>query len=67
MHKEQILNWLLANETYQKAIVFTNTRAAAERIYGRLVAQDYKAFVLHGEKKTRRTASWPSIASRPAA
>ncbi|MEG0540672.1 MAG: DEAD/DEAH box helicase, partial [Comamonas sp.] len=25
VHKEQILNWLLANETYQKAIVFTNT------------------------------------------
>ena len=24
-HKEQIVNWLLANETYQKAIVFTNT------------------------------------------
>ncbi len=51
VHKEQILNWLLANETYQKAIVFTNTRAAADRIYGRLVAQDYKAFVLHGEER----------------
>jgi superfamily II DNA/RNA helicase len=58
VHKEQILNWLLANETYQKAIVFTNTRAAADRIYGRLVAQDYKAFVLHGEKdqKDRKLA-----------
>ncbi len=31
-HKEQIVNWLLANETYQKAIVFTNTRAMADRI-----------------------------------
>ena len=58
VHKEQILNWLLANETYQKAIVFTNTRAAADRIYGRLVAQEYKAFVLHGEKdqKDRKLA-----------
>ncbi|HAT94705.1 MAG TPA: ATP-dependent RNA helicase, partial [Escherichia coli] len=57
-HKEQIVNWLLANETYQKAIVFTNTRAAADRIYGRLVAQEYKAFVLHGEKdqKDRKLA-----------
>ena len=57
-HKEQIVNWLLANETYQKAIVFTNTRAMADRIYGRLVAQDYKAFVLHGEKdqKDRKLA-----------
>lgn len=57
-HKEQIVNWLLANETYQKAIVFTNTRAMADRIYGRLVAQEYKAFVLHGEKdqKDRKLA-----------
>lgn len=58
VHKEQILNWLLANETYQKAIIFTNTRAMADRIYGRLVAQDYKAFVLHGDKdqKDRKLA-----------
>ncbi|NBA97810.1 DEAD/DEAH box helicase [Pseudomonas sp. R5(2019)] len=58
VHKEQILNWLLANETYQKAIIFTNTRAMADRIYGRLVAQEYKAFVLHGEKdqKDRKLA-----------
>ncbi len=57
-HKEQIVNWLLANETYEKAIVFTNTRAMADRIYGRLVAQEYKAFVLHGEKdqKDRKLA-----------
>jgi superfamily II DNA/RNA helicase len=58
VHKEQILNWLLANETYQKAIIFTNTRAMADRIYGRLVAQEYKTFVLHGEKdqKDRKLA-----------
>ncbi|GFM79691.1 ATP-dependent RNA helicase SrmB [Pseudomonas cichorii] len=58
VHKEQILNWLLANETYQKAIVFTNTKAMADRLYGRLVAQEYKAFVLHGDKdqKDRKAA-----------
>jgi superfamily II DNA/RNA helicase len=58
VHKEQILNWLLANETYQKVIIFTNTRAMADRIYGRLVAQEYKAFVLHGDKdqKDRKLA-----------
>ncbi len=38
-HKERLLHWLLANETYQKAIIFTNTRAQADRIYGRLVAE----------------------------
>jgi superfamily II DNA/RNA helicase len=58
VHKEQVLNWLLANETYQKAIIFTNTRAMADRIYGRLVALEYKAFVLHGDKdqKDRKLA-----------
>ncbi|MFV3403150.1 DEAD/DEAH box helicase [Pseudomonas sp. NY15463] len=57
-HKEQIVQWLLANETYQKAIIFTNYRALADRIYGHLVAKDVKAFVLHGDKdqKDRKLA-----------
>ncbi|MFK3817637.1 DEAD/DEAH box helicase [Pseudomonas sp. NPDC089407] len=57
-HKEQIVQWLLANETFDKAIIFTNTRAMADRIYGHLVAKDVKAFVLHGEKdqKDRKLA-----------
>ena len=57
-HKEKIIQWLLANKTYDKAIIFTNTRVAADRIYGHLVAQDVKAFVLHGEKdqKDRKLA-----------
>nr|WP_194732707.1 DEAD/DEAH box helicase [Pseudomonas typographi] len=49
-HKEQLVQWLLANETYRKAIVFTNTRAMADRVYGHLVALEHKAFVLHGDK-----------------
>ena len=57
-HKEKILQWLLSNETYRKAIVFTNTRSMADRVYGHLVAMDFKAFVLHGEKdqKDRKLA-----------
>jgi superfamily II DNA/RNA helicase len=57
-HKERLVHWLLSNETYRKAIVFTNTRVQADRLYGRLVAADYKAFVLHGEKdqKDRKLA-----------
>ncbi len=57
-HKEQIVQWLLANETFDKAIIFTNTRVLADRIYGHLVAKDVKAFVLHGEKdqKDRKLA-----------
>ena len=49
-HKEQLLQWLLANEEYRKAIVFTNTRAQADRLYGRLIAQSLKVYILHGEK-----------------
>ncbi|RFP93511.1 ATP-dependent helicase, partial [Pseudomonas putida] len=38
--KEQIVQWLLANEKPStKAIIFTNTRALADRIYGHLVAK----------------------------
>jgi ATP-dependent RNA helicase RhlE len=57
-HKERLVHWLLANETYQKAIIFSNTRAQADRLYGRLVASDHKVFVLHGEKdqKDRKLA-----------
>ncbi|WP_459206349.1 DEAD/DEAH box helicase [Pseudomonas sp. MLB6B] len=57
-HKEQIIQWLLANETYKKAIIFSNTRVMADRIYGHLVAKDIKAFVLHGDKdqKDRKQA-----------
>ncbi|WP_028240584.1 DEAD/DEAH box helicase [Stutzerimonas azotifigens] len=57
-HKERLVHWLLANETYEKAIVFTNTRAQADRLYGHLVASGSKVFVLHGEKdqKERKLA-----------
>ncbi|WP_296268900.1 MULTISPECIES: DEAD/DEAH box helicase [unclassified Pseudomonas] len=57
-HKEQIIQWLLANETFKKAIIFSNTRIMADRIYGHLVAKDIKAFVLHGDKdqKDRKQA-----------
>ncbi|MGE8496418.1 MAG: DEAD/DEAH box helicase [Pseudomonas sp.] len=57
-HKEQMVDWLLANETYEKAIIFTNTRVQADRLYGKLVAREFKVFVLHGEKdqKDRKLA-----------
>ncbi|CDF85392.1 ATP-dependent RNA helicase [Pseudomonas knackmussii B13] len=57
-HKEAVLFWLLQNETYEKAIVFTNTRVQADRLTGRLIAAGHKVFVLHGEKdqKDRKLA-----------
>ena len=57
-HKEQLVFWLLAHEPFKRAIIFTNTRAQADRLYGHLVAKEVKAFVLHGEKdqKERKQA-----------
>jgi len=57
-HKERLVQWLLANETYEKAVVFTNTREQADRLCGVLVASNLKVFVLHGEKdqKDRKLA-----------
>lgn len=57
-HKERLVHWLLEHEDYRKAIVFTNTRARADRLYGHLVASGQKAFVLHGDKdqKERKRA-----------
>ncbi|MCY1333656.1 ATP-dependent RNA helicase RhlE [compost metagenome] len=58
VHKEQLVHWLLEHEAYAKAIVFTNTRVAADRLYGHMVAKGIKAFVLHGDKdqKDRKRA-----------
>ena len=57
-HKERLVQWLLSNEPHRKAMIFCNTRAQVDRLYGHLVALDYKAFVLHGEKdqKDRKLA-----------
>ncbi|TWI50977.1 superfamily II DNA/RNA helicase [Pseudomonas duriflava] len=57
-HKERLLQWLLAHETYRKAIVFTNTRVQADRLGGVLTASNLKVFVLHGDKdqKDRKLA-----------
>jgi superfamily II DNA/RNA helicase len=57
-HKERLVQWLLANEIYEKAVVFTNTREQADRLGGVLVASNLKVFVLHGEKdqKDRKLA-----------
>ncbi len=57
-HKEKLLLWLLANEIFVKAIVFTNTRDRANEICGLLRYQKITADLLHGElKQDRRTAT----------
>lgn len=48
-HKEKLLSWLLLNETHEKAIVFCNTRAMAEQLAGKLIRQELRIGLLHGE------------------
>ncbi len=48
-HKEKLLIWLLKNETYEKALVFTNTRMQAHEFYGKIRVKGLRAGVLHGE------------------
>lgn len=56
-HKEKMALWLLGNETYEKAIVFTNTRNQADRLGSVMIAAhkagtcNAKVYVLHGEKE----------------
>ncbi len=48
-HKQKLLAWLLLNEAFDKALVFTNTRLKAIELEGRLRAQGVRVCVLHGE------------------
>ncbi|MGI9279259.1 MAG: DEAD/DEAH box helicase [Endozoicomonas sp.] len=48
-HKEKLTRWLLENETFDKAIVFSNTRNFADQLCGFLRYCDLKVGVLHGE------------------
>ncbi len=48
-HKRQLCNWLLANQNYQQALVFTNTRDHAEQLAAFLVQQGNPTVCLHGE------------------
>ncbi len=48
-HKERLMEWLLANEQYEKAIIFTNTRDKAQWLAKSLQRQNRRSGVLHGE------------------
>ncbi|NOT11062.1 MAG: DEAD/DEAH box helicase [Methylococcaceae bacterium] len=47
-HKIKLLAWLLGNETYDKALIFTNTRLSADSLQGPLRGQKLRVGVLHG-------------------
>lgn len=48
-HKLKLLAWLLQNETYDKALVFTNTRLRAQELYNTMRIAGLRAGLLHGE------------------
>ena len=48
-HKLKLLAWLLQNESYDKALVFTNSRIQADTLRGPLRGQKLRVGVLHGE------------------
>ncbi|QKQ28218.1 DEAD/DEAH box helicase [Candidatus Reidiella endopervernicosa] len=48
-HKERLLQRLLSNDEYGKALVFTNTRVQADRLGGLLRSSEIRTGVLHGD------------------
>lgn len=48
-HKERLLNRLLSQEVYSRALIFTNTRVAADQLGNVLRYQKHRAAVLHGD------------------
>ncbi len=57
-HKQQVLTWLLQNETYEKALIFTNSRLETQALEMPLRISDLRVAVLHGEmdqKQRQRT------------
>jgi len=52
-HKQNQLLWLLGNESFDKALVFTNTREKAEQLGAFLTAGELRFGVLHGEMDHR--------------
>jgi ATP-dependent RNA helicase SrmB len=52
-HKQRQLHWLLGNEPFEKALVFTNTRDGAVAVANYLVGQQQRVAFLHGELDQR--------------
>lgn len=48
-HREKLLAWLMLNESYAKAIVFTNTRVQSDKLGGYIRYHKQRAGVLHGD------------------
>ncbi len=49
-HKLRLLEWLLRNEAFERAIIFANSREQVNRVGGALTATGLRVGVLHGDK-----------------
>jgi len=49
LHKGRLTAWLLTNETFDKALIFTNTRIQADKLGSYLRSKELRVGVLHGE------------------
>ncbi len=52
-HKQKLLAWLLLNDSYDKALIFTNTRLKADELRGPLQGKKLRVGVLHGEMEQK--------------
>jgi len=48
-HKDKLLTWLLENETFNKALIFSNTKVNVNRLCGFIRYKKQKAGFLHGD------------------
>ncbi|MGR8980256.1 MAG: DEAD/DEAH box helicase [Gammaproteobacteria bacterium] len=53
VHKQKLLAHLLLNTSYEKAIVFANTRLNADQLKGPLLGKKLRVGVLHGEMEQK--------------
>ncbi len=49
LHKGRLTDWLLSNETFDKAMIFTNTRIQADKLGSYLRSRGQRMGVLHGD------------------
>ncbi len=48
-HKDRLMTWVLANETYRQCIIFCNTKVKTDELYHFLRYHKHKVGVLHGD------------------
>ena len=52
-HKQKLLAWILLNDSYDKAIIFSNSRLQVNALENPLRAQGLRVAVLHGDMEQR--------------